>query len=345
MSLSLTKRTITISADEMSTPQGYTVLDHDLIAAANAAMVLGKPLLLTGEPGIGKSEFARWLAAQSPACDLFQFVVKSNTEASELFYQFDAVARFRDAQLANLRGVTDGQSESESQGQRQQLHKYLRYNALGTAILHSLGSDQAERMGVISPALGESYRRFPAQATRSVVLIDEIDKAPRDVPNDILDEILHRRFRIPELDIEEVQANPALLPIVVITSNSERDLPRAFLRRCIYYHMRLRDDVALLLQIAANRIGRRFSADSSLLGDCIRMFVHLRTEVSLNQKPGFAELLDWLAALAGDVPAPARRLGVDDKAIMKAALLKDTRDQELADRDWDSWRARVVSQA
>ena len=342
MSLELSKHAAGVDVDEMKAPAGYVVEDPDLVAAANAAIALGKPLLLTGEPGIGKSEFARWLAAQTPACDLLEFVVKSTTDAGDLFYQFDALARFRDAQLQSLKQAQaplPGGAPKTDRERRHELHKYLRYNALGMAILRSQGREKAEQADFISPTLGDTYRDFPVEPARSVVLIDEIDKAPRDVPNDILDEILHRRFRVTELDGIEARADQAHSPIVVITSNSERDLPKPFLRRCIYYHMRLSKDPAALHRIAERRMGSRFLGNETLLGDCIQLFLHLRGSVRLAHQPGLAELLDWLAELARRAPTPGARLASLDhgRSSLKTALLKEARDQQRADEEWPAW--------
>ena len=367
MPVTLIKDVSPVDLDAMHDPEGYVVDDDDLIAAANAAIALGKPLLLTGEPGIGKSEFARWLAHQTPACSLHKFVVKSTTEASDLFYRFDTLARFRDAQVQHLR-VDHPTSDQESRSRPiskdsisadsdsndstsgdsisddlSRLHRYIRYNALGTAILYSVVRSECERLGFVSPGLGkETYESVPVEPARSVVLIDEIDKAPRDVPNDILDEIDHLQFNVPDLGNLSVRANLALRPIVVVTSNSERDLPKPFLRRCIYYHMRLSEDDAILRRIAEQRLGQRFSSHASVLGDALRLFRGLRQESALRHQPGLAELLDWLNRLSATVatePAGPTRLAQirDGRVTMKNTLLKDSEDQALADREWDSW--------
>ena len=353
MLIELKKEAAAIDLEAMRSPQGYLVEDEDLIAAANAAIALGKPLLLTGEAGIGKSEFAGWIAAQPNACEMHKFVVKSTTDATDLFYQFDTLARFRDAQIASeqLDAVMTIKKQTQPADKplaQDSVHRYVRYNALGRAILHSIGRAAAERHGFISPAMGETvYRSFPEQPTRSVVLIDEIDKAPRDVPNDILDEIEHQQFRAPELGNIEVKANPRLRPIVVITSNSERDLPKPFLRRCIYYHMQLTEDDGLLRRIAERRIGKRFEGNGSLLGESLRLFRYLRNEVSLRHRPGLAELLDWLADLSmGELTAGSRLSElVHARRSLKNALLKDPEDQRLADSDWGAWLEQAVEQS
>ena len=108
---------------------------------------------------------------------------------------------------------------------------------------------------------------------RSVVLIDEIDKAPRDVPNDLLAEVENMRFFVSELD-RTVAADPAMRPILVITSNSEKALPDAFLRRCVYYHIPFPADDELR-EIVASRIAA-LPRDSDLVGDAIVLFGYVR---------------------------------------------------------------------
>jgi MoxR-like ATPase len=96
------KHASTINLEAMSRPEDYVMEDQELRAAANAALILGKPLLLTGEAGIGKSQFASWLALQLKLGEPLKFVVKSTTEARDLFYQYDALARFHEAQVTQI---------------------------------------------------------------------------------------------------------------------------------------------------------------------------------------------------------------------------------------------------
>ena len=334
-----------VNLGAMDLPEDYLMEDEDLRAAANTALVLGKPLLLTGEAGIGKSQFASWLALQLNLGKPLKFVVKSTTEARDLFYHYDTLARFHDAQvshLTNLR-VSVQQDVYSSNAGSIDPHRYLTYNALGKAILFSLGKGVARENGFISDVMTQLMDEFPDKPRRSVVLIDEIDKAPRDVPNDILDEIEHLSFTIRELGDSSPEANPNFRPVVIMTSNSERDLPKPFLRRCVYYHMTLPDDPQFLERIVEKRIGRRFQSSSHLPGQAVMLFHHLRTKVGLHQKPGLAELLDFLSALA-DKASPDGQLqdAPNLAALIKSTLLKDRQDQELSTRNLPAWMKQAM---
>lgn len=333
-----------MNLEAMNRPQDYVMEDQELRAAANAALILGKPLLLTGEAGIGKSQFASWLALQLNLGEPLKFVVKSTTEARDLFYQYDALARFHEAQVTQLLEASPaggqtvgGQTAPAPPSDRIDPLRYLSYNALGKAILYSLGKKAAQEKGLLSDAMGSFRNEFPNEQRRSVVLIDEIDKAPRDVPNDMLDEIDHLSFAIRELGNRTVPAHREFRPVVVITSNSERDLPKPFLRRCVYYHMKF-PSKEVLDQIVDRRVGKRFQSARGLLGPAITLFGYLREKAGLRQTPGLAELLDFLSALTGERQSVAElRSHPDLQAVVKATLLKDRHDQEQSDRDLGSW--------
>jgi MoxR-like ATPase len=177
---------------------------------------------------------------------------------------------------------------------------------------------------------------------RSLVLIDEVDKAPRDFPNDILNEIERLYFRIPELDNARVEAPQAFAPVVVLTSNSERNLPDAFLRRCIYYDIPFPDSERLR-RIVELRLGHYVRGASPLLAEGLGFFAVLRApECSLRKRPGTAELLDWLAALAAMGANPARSLrsqiGLARQTI--SALLKTADDQPVGRETLEQWSAK-----
>ena len=223
-------------------PDKY-IADPGLVHACNVALLLGQPLLLTGEAGTGKTLFAYSLARELGLGEPLKFESKSNSVARDLFYTYDTLRRFQDAQG----GRGDGRKDSRP-------FDYLTYQALGIAILQT--RDKAE----VAELLPSTFKHLGK--TRSVVLIDEIDKAPRDFPNDVLNELELLYFRIPEIDNIKIDSDPKLQPLVVITSNSEKDLPDAFLRRCVYYNIPF-PDRKRLEAIVANRLGL-YSAGTSV---------------------------------------------------------------------------------
>ncbi|RWP51078.1 MoxR family ATPase [Mesorhizobium sp.] len=209
------------------------VVSASLLAAVNVALSLGRPLLLTGEPGSGKTLAAFWLAHVLDLGEVLQFDVKSESRAQDLLYSFDAVSWFRESQAAAISGSKEKIDKT----------KHLYPGVLGRAFGWSA---DPERL--------------------SVVLIDEIDKAPRDFPNDLLLELDQMRFRVAEDNNREVICPDGRRPIVVITSNQERRLPDPFLRRCVLHEIKLDDDTIvkiLMSHLAAVR------ADSMLSGPAL----------------------------------------------------------------------------
>jgi len=274
---------------------GYSA-DEGLQTAMRVSMLLGMPLLLTGEPGCGKTSAADWLALQlhfqGHAVHDKPMVhnVKSTSSGRELLYEFDEIARFRDAQ----------------KGQEKPPHEYLALNALGLAIALTAPPEAA---------LGESgltYRQFIVTASREriaenrflsrhVVLIDELDKAPRDTPNDLLSEIQEMRFYVRELGTW-VEGGGDLRPAVVITSNSEKSLPEPFLRRCVFHHIDSPDDKRrkVIIEMRNHPFARR-----GLLYDGAMAYFE-EVHGNLGRAPGTAELLAWLTALENSVASAAR---------------------------------------
>lgn len=255
---------------QMLKPEHYQA-DQGLIDACNVALLLGQPLLLTGEPGTGKTMFVYNLAWELGFSEPLKFETKSTSVARDLFYTYDALQRFQDAQSR----ITKSPKE------------YLTYQALGTAILRT--RQPAEVKELLPPWFDHRGKE------RSLVLIDEIDKAPRDFPNDILNELEQLYFRIPELGNLKIEADLSLQPIIVITSNSEKDLPEAFLRRCVYYNIPF-PDRNRLFEIVTNRLGLYSTGSSEFLQEALDLFYSLR-HGGLRKKPATAELLGWIATL------------------------------------------------
>ena len=258
--------------------------DQGLQDAVNAALVVGRPLLLTGDAGTGKTRLADHLAWQLGLGEPLRFETKSTSNARDLFYIYDAVGHFRASQMQGDSAAT--------------ALNFLTLNPLGLAILLSLPKPELEARGLwplLERAL-QDHGIVYGGARRSVVLIDEIDKAPRDFPNDILNEIQSWFFRIPELanliGPQRIETAPDKRPVVVITSNSEKHLPEPFLRRCVYYHIPFPERERMKKIVAGYVQGLQ----DNFLDDALALFEAMR-QGRLRKKPSTAELLDWLHLL------------------------------------------------
>ncbi|MEM7659970.1 MAG: MoxR family ATPase [Bacteroidota bacterium] len=256
-------------------PAGEYILDEDLAGAVKVAIALNQPLLLTGEPGTGKTRLAykiAWdLSQQNEAfrSEPLVFHTKTTSIAQDMFYNYDALRHFHEANLAKIAA-----SEAPPTAH------FIQLRAFGEAIALSNAAEVASGQFIQAK-----------QAAGSVVLIDEIDKAPRDFPNDILHEIENREFEIKEANNHRIQKGNHRI-LVILTSNSEKHLPEPFLRRCVYYHIPFPKE-AKLLEIVRSQLGERTEyADRQL----IEHFLHIRQRVK-KKKPATAELIAWLRIL------------------------------------------------
>lgn len=275
--------------DEPARHEGrFYFADQELIDAANVAIELGQPLLLTGEPGAGKSSFADHVAWQLGLPPAERFQLRADMSARDLFYRYDDMARFRAANEGGIGGSRPSFVPEE----------FLHLAPLGRAIV--VGADPTRYQSLRT-------RLFPnveTRARRSVVLLDEIDKAPRDVPNDLLGYLTADRiwFDIPELggrgNVPVIEADPDRQPIVICTSNSEKGLPDAFLRRCIFFNINFPKGEALRRIVALRATG--LPKDCDLMKSIEAEVVRVRDRIdlqTLGKKPGLAEVLSFALAL------------------------------------------------
>ena len=257
----------------------------DLAVAVNAAVTLERPLLVKGEPGTGKTELARQVAA-SLGLPLLEWHVKSTTRAQQGLYEYDAVSRLRDSQLGDAR-VND-------------VANYIRR--------------------------GKLWQAFTAPG-RVVLLIDEIDKADIEFPNDLLQELDRMEFHVYETG-ETVTARHR--PVVIITSNNEKELPDAFLRRCFFHFIRFPDPETMRRIVDVHFPGIK----EALLTTALTRFYELRETPGLKKKPSTSEVLDWLKLLlAEDLTAEdLQRDGKNALPKLHGALLKTEQDLHLFER-------------
>ncbi|MGZ4995919.1 MAG: AAA family ATPase, partial [Methylobacter sp.] len=224
-----------------SHPQHY-IADDGLIAAVNTALLLNKPLLVTGNPGTGKSDLAERIAWEFQLGPVLRFEAQSLSEANDLFYRFDLVGRLAESRLQadRLNSAIANNRDSTSEDKTHPLN-FVEFGPFGKAILRA-GQRQTDDQPLLQQLRQRAFPNGEArqEAQASVVLIDEIDKAGRDFPNDLLNGIERMEFKIRELDNLPIRVHnklQGLHPIVIITSNLERDLPQPFLRRCAFYHI------------------------------------------------------------------------------------------------------------
>ncbi len=263
----------------------FFVPGEDLETAINTAIAVGEPLLVTGEPGTGKTQAAYYAAYGLGIEPVLHFQVKSESTARDLLYDFDAVRYFHDAAVRKDAAAPDKGD-------------YVEKRLLWEAIESELPR---------------------------VLLIDEIDKAPRDFPNDLLHELDKMEFTISETR-RTVKAGKENRPVVFITSNSERRLPEPFLRRCVYHHIEF-DDTIVARAVEKRRDEFRDISDG-FIKTAMERFLELR-DMTLRKRPATGEFLVWLRVLALKVGTRAERLDRDVSRLPYiGVLLKDHQDIE-----------------
>jgi MoxR-like ATPase len=266
------------------------VATPDLMLAVNASIMLKRPLLIKGEPGTGKTMLAEEVAA-ALKLPLLQWHIKSTTKAQQGLYEYDAVSRLRDSQLA----------DADSMVRVQDIRNYIIQGVL--------------------------WQAFTAEQPVAL-LIDEIDKADIEFPNDLLRELDRMEFHVYETR-ELVKARHR--PLVFITSNNEKELPDAFLRRCFFHYIKFPEADTMRKIVEVHFPGLR----KELLAAALKSFYDVRGLPGLKKKPSTSELLDWLKLLvAEDIPLAALH-SQDDKVQIPpllGALLKNEQDVTLFEK-------------
>lgn len=294
---------------------GYVAAPHTA-TIVNLAIRLGRPLLVEGEAGCGKTRLAGAIAEEL-GIGLTTMTVKSTSQARDLLYRFDALRRLQDAQ--------DPQNRSA-----RQVHPYIDLEPLGHAI---------------------------REGQPQVVLIDEVDKADIDFPNDLLDVLDRFEFDIEDLPRAEDEAcrqargfgrhvtGPAdgVRPIVLITSNREKQLPEPFLRRCLYVQLDFpADHPAMLADIVRKNLDARSEQISdALIAGAVERLCRIRErgrELGMQKLPATSELVDWVRVLHWQ-GRKAEAVSVDSLDAIDQAVLFKVR------QDIERYRARTGDEA
>lgn len=240
--------------------------DRELAQAFHMARVLGMPLLIEGEPGTGKTELPLQYA-KSLKLELFVYPVGSKSNVEQFVAKFDHVKYLRDSQIEVLNA------------QREEKGLQTKLNTGGRS------TDKLDDYVLLGPA-AKAY-----SSKNSVLLIDEIDKAPREFPNDLLYALSHRKFILPESG-RTIEITEKDMPAIVITSNREQELPTAFKGRCIYHFIQFPDS-----EIMRQIIQKHFpKLNEELMNKAMDMFYQLR-RLGLERAPATRELLNWLKYL------------------------------------------------
>ncbi|NCR42412.1 MAG: MoxR family ATPase [Microcystis aeruginosa W13-11] len=303
-------------------PEPY---DYDpksgLIKAVNLAIYLRRPLLLEGEAGCGKTRLAR-AVAHKLRLPYYRWDVRSNSKAQDGLYTYDAILRLHDVQIQKLDRPPEMEPNNPQNSQK----------------------NQGEKTNKRDPSKPEDYRKlgalgkaFDFKSCPSVVLIDEIDKAGIDFPNDLLTVLDEPwKFTIPETG-ETIEATEGNYPIVIITSNREKgNLPAPFLRRCIYFYIKFPEGRLREIVKAHDEKAKQAKQDEGdIIDRAIDCFLEIRKEKSLVKNPGTSEFLDWLKALRtfdGEVPDVAKQLTEGMPLPHRELLFKHSEDWL---KDWE----------
>lgn len=300
----------TVHKDSPKYPEPY-VVSEELKKAVNLAIYLRRPLLLEGDAGCGKTRLASAVAYEL-GLPLYRWDVRSTTKAEDGLYEYDAILRLHDVQTQKVQSVANEVEEDELETEEDDREIRVNRNPANPKHYRTFG------------ALGKAFRLedYPA-----VVLIDEIDKADLDFPNDLLSvldepwefviketgEKIRATYKRPDelhlqSDNESVDNSNSnsenepidCRPIVIITSNKEKtNLPAPFLRRCLYHYLDFPNDPVKLKEIIEkhHQITQEKQPSASLLNSAVERFLDIWNKGGLFKKPGTSEFIDWLKAL------------------------------------------------
>ena len=324
------------------------VFDERTTNALTAAWLSERPLLVRGDPGTGKSQLAR-AAAVALGWQLVSEVVSAHTEIQDLWYRFDAVSRLGQAQLLSAVGRRFSPKTLKTELDPR---KFLSPGALWWAYDWQTAQDYYTasdfRLYHPNPA-NEEDKTLPKGV---VLLIDEIDKADADLPKSLLETLDNARFRIPWVNESigyRADDKKAIRPLVVITTNEDRQLPAAFVRRCLVLNLELPEKESALVEHLVKRGGEHFSDKQDqplfsrkVMETAARQLHQDRLEAATLgfKPPGQAEFLDILRVLARLKLDEAKQLKklkqIQDFALKKHPGMKQRMDTDAGDAGEDA---------
>lgn len=271
-------------------PRQVHVFEEPSIYAIKAAVAAKRPLLVRGEPGTGKTQLAR-AAAKALGWAFVPKAIDARSEASDLMYEMDAITRLGEAQITGVLNIKEESVLREKLAQK----RFIKPGPLWWAFDWASAKEQSELVGDHLPDLQDQGNPYEG----CVLLIDEIDKADSDLPNGLLTAFGSGYFQVPGIEKPIRRSKKPLLAI--ITTNEERALPDAFLRRCLVHHLEFPKGDKII-EFFVDRGRAHFSAQKVSQGVLQKAAEQVKTDrehlLALNlAAPGLAEYLDLIRAL------------------------------------------------